>query len=236
MVEYHIQQKCGIKCLRNGDYMKKLFEQIVKFGIVGAIAFVIDYAVLFVLVQFLHMDSIIAATISFTVSVIFNYLASMKYVFVGRADQSKQTQFIIFIVLSVIGLGINDGIMWILNGILSPFIPTYYYLVSKIVATAIVMVWNFVYDYYKLLYYKADGCTERKAYAAQMADIRAGFQFRNSCLFKVCQFYNTESDFIVFGISSGISAWKAFNCDAAWNFLLYIPDNELRDRCLSEKI
>ena len=102
--------------------MKKLFEQIVKFGIVGAIAFVIDYAVLFVLVQFLHMDSIIAATISFTVSVIFNYLASMKYVFVGRADQSKQTQFIIFIVLSVIGLGINDGIMWILNGILSPFI------------------------------------------------------------------------------------------------------------------
>ena len=69
-----------------------------------------------------------------------------------------------------------------------------------------------------------------------MADIRAGFQFRNSCLFKVCQFYNTESDFIVFGISSGISAWKAFNCDAAWNFFLYIPDNELRDRCLSEKI
>ena len=57
MVEYYIQQKCGIKCLRNGDYMKKLFEQIVKFGIVGAIAFVIDYAVLFVLVQFLHMDS-----------------------------------------------------------------------------------------------------------------------------------------------------------------------------------
>ena len=89
---------------------------------------------------------------------------------------------------------------------------------------------------WELLLYKADGCTERKAYAAQMADIRAGFQFRNSCLFKVCQFYNTESDFIVFGISSGISAWKAFNCDAAWNFFLYIPDNELRDRCLSEKI
>ena len=44
------------------------------------------------------------------------------------------------------------------------------------------------------------------------------------------------NDFIVFGISSGISAWKAFNCDAAWNFFLYIPDNELRDRCLSEKI
>ena len=43
MVEYHIQQKCGIKCLRNGDYMKKLFEQIVKFGIVGFFVFVIVY-------------------------------------------------------------------------------------------------------------------------------------------------------------------------------------------------
>jgi putative flippase GtrA len=124
--------------------MKKLFEQIVKFGIVGAIAFVIDYAVLFILVQFFGMDSIAAATISFTVSVIFNYLASMKYVFVGRSDQSKKTQFIVFVILSVMGLGINDGIMWILNKILITLIPTYFYLISKIFATAVVMVWNFV--------------------------------------------------------------------------------------------
>lgn len=124
--------------------MKKLIEQIVKFGIVGIIAFVIDYAVLFVLVQFFGMDSIAAATISFTVSVIFNYIASMKYVFVGRADQSKSKQFIIFIVLSVIGLGINDGIMWMLNFVLIDIFPTYFYLFSKIVATAVVMVWNFV--------------------------------------------------------------------------------------------
>lgn len=127
-----------------GDLMKKLLEQIIKFGIVGIIAFVIDYAVLFGLVEFFHMDSIAAATISFTVSVIFNYLASMKYVFVGRADQSRRQQFIIFVVLSVIGLGINDGIMWVLNQFLEAMIPAYYYLFSKIVATAVVMVWNFV--------------------------------------------------------------------------------------------
>jgi putative flippase GtrA len=124
--------------------MGKLFEQIVKFGIVGAVAFVIDYAVLFILVQFFGMNSIAAATISFTVSVIFNYAASMKYVFVGRSDQSKKKQFVIFVILSVMGLGINDGIMWILNSILMSFIPTYFYLVSKIVATGVVMVWNFV--------------------------------------------------------------------------------------------
>ena len=124
--------------------MKKLIEQIVKFGIVGVIAFVIDYAALFVLVQFVHMDSIAAATISFIISVIFNYVASMKYVFVGRTDQTKTQQFVIFVILSALGLGINDGIMWVLNKILIDFIPTYYYLFSKVVATAVVMVWNFV--------------------------------------------------------------------------------------------
>lgn len=124
--------------------MKKLFEQIIKFGIVGALAFVIDYAVLFILVEFFHMDSIAAATVSFTVSVIFNYLASMKYVFVGRSDQSKQKQFIIFVVLSVLGLLINNGIMWVMNMVLSPIIPRFYYLISKIFATGVVMVWNFV--------------------------------------------------------------------------------------------
>ncbi len=124
--------------------MKKLFEQIIKFGIVGALAFVIDYAVLFILVEFFHMDSIAAATVSFTVSVVFNYLASMKYVFVGRQDQSKQKQFIIFVILSVLGLLINNGIMWALNLVLSPIIPRFYYLISKIFATGVVMVWNFV--------------------------------------------------------------------------------------------
>lgn len=124
--------------------MKKLLAQIIKFGIVGIIAFVIDYVVLFVLVQFLHMDSIPASAISFTVSVVFNYIASMKYVFVGRTDQSKRTQFIIFVVLSVIGLIINTLIMKLGNTLLENVIATYYYLISKIFATAVVMVWNFV--------------------------------------------------------------------------------------------
>lgn len=124
--------------------MKKLLEQIIKFGIVGVLAFIIDYTVLFVLAHFLKMDSIAAATVSFTVSIIFNYLASMKYVFAGRNDQSKQKQFIIFVILSVIGLGINNGIMWCLNRLLIAYVPEFYYMISKIFATGVVMVWNFV--------------------------------------------------------------------------------------------
>ncbi len=110
-----------------------------KFGVVGVIAFLIDYGVLFVLTEFVHIHYLLSAMIAFTVSVIFNYIASMRFVFSGRQDLSKRKEFLIFIVLSVIGLGINELFMWILVERVHLF-----YMISKIFVTAIVMVWNFV--------------------------------------------------------------------------------------------
>lgn len=61
------------------EYMKKLIEQVVKFGIVGVIALIIDVALLNLL-MFVNVSNVIAGTISFIISLIFNYIASMKYV------------------------------------------------------------------------------------------------------------------------------------------------------------
>jgi putative flippase GtrA len=121
--------------------MKKLIEQFLKFGVVGVIAFAIDYGVLMLLNVGFGMDSVIAAAISFTISVVFNYVASMRFVFTHREDLSKTKEFIIFVVLSVIGLIINELCMWAGQGILgvTPFDVT----VTKLFATAVVMVWNF---------------------------------------------------------------------------------------------
>ena len=47
--------------------------------------------------------------------------------------------FSLFIVLSVIGLGINQLLMWIGVEILG-----IYYMISKIIATGIVMLYNFI--------------------------------------------------------------------------------------------
>lgn len=73
------------------------------------------------------------------VSVIFNYVASMRYVFKRKDDMSRRREFIIFVALSVAGLGINDLFMWLMVDHL--FID---YRISKIVVTFIVAVWNFV--------------------------------------------------------------------------------------------
>ena len=119
--------------------MKNLIAQIMKFGVVGVIAFVIDYGVMVFLTEVFGLNPVVSATISFIVSVIFNYIASMRYVFSHKEDMSRRREFVIFVVLSVIGLIINNLCMWAGVELLGV-----HYLITKIGATAIVMVWNFV--------------------------------------------------------------------------------------------
>ncbi len=122
--------------------MGKLIQQFLKFGVVGVIAFIIDYGVLMLLSQVFGMDPVLAAGISFCVSVIFNYLASMRYVFTHREDLSRGREFVIFIILSAIGLVINELCM--AAGVALLGTGAIMVTITKLFATAVVMVWNFV--------------------------------------------------------------------------------------------
>jgi putative flippase GtrA len=122
--------------------MGRLIEQVLKFGVVGFIAFGIDYGVLMLLSQVLGMDPVLSAAISFIVSLIFNYLASMRFVFSHRDDMSRTREFVTFLILSAIGLGINELIMW--GGVALLGNSALAVTAVKVFATAVVMVWNFV--------------------------------------------------------------------------------------------
>ena len=117
----------------------KLFAQIIKFGFVGGTSFVIDAGILFLLTEFCGIHYLLSGAISFTASVIYNYMLSIKWVFDAKKDVNKVQELAVFIGLSVLGLGLNQLLMWLFVDIFH-----IYYMLSKIIATAIVMVYNFV--------------------------------------------------------------------------------------------
>lgn len=120
-------------------YIKELSIQFAKFGVVGVIAFIIDYGLFLLLTYVFNVEYLWASAISFTLSTIFNFVASMRYVFAGKEGQTRAQQFVIFFVLSVVGLGVNQVVLWACVSFLN-----WVAWVGKLIATAVVMVFNFV--------------------------------------------------------------------------------------------
>ena len=118
--------------------MKKLISQFFKFGVVGVIAFIVDYLSLYLLTEFLNVNYLISSIISFLLSIIVNYILSIKWVFDIKKKQSFK-DVIIFTLLSTIGLLINLLVMY-----LSVEVFKIHYMIGKLIATFIVMIWNFV--------------------------------------------------------------------------------------------
>jgi putative flippase GtrA len=118
--------------------MKKLISQFFKFGVVGVIAFIVDYLSLYLLTEFLNVYYLISSIISFLLSIIVNYILSIKWVFDIKKKQSFK-DVIIFTLLSAIGLLINLLVMY-----LSVEVFKIHYMIGKLIATFIVMIWNFV--------------------------------------------------------------------------------------------
>lgn len=116
-----------------------LFFQIIKFGIVGVVATIIDFLFLYIFKELLNIPIILSNTLSFTISVLYNYWASLTFVFNINKEKNQKKNFILFITLSIVGLIINNLILWIITDILK-----IYYIISKLIATIIVMIFNFI--------------------------------------------------------------------------------------------
>ena len=119
--------------------MRKLIEQMIKFGFVGFLCFFIDYGIMVLLTEVAGIVYLVSSACSFTVSVIVNYILSVTFVFETDKEKSRIKEFIVFVFLCFIGLGINQLCMWF--GVELLHIS---YLIVKIGATAVVMVYNFI--------------------------------------------------------------------------------------------
>ena len=119
--------------------MKKLIEQMIKFGFVGFLCFFIDWGIMVFLTEVFGINPLISSTISFTVSVTVNYILSVTFVFETDKNANKGSQFVIFVLLSIVGLGVNELCMRLGTDLLG-----IHYMITKVGATAVVMVYNFI--------------------------------------------------------------------------------------------
>ena len=114
-------------------------KQIINFLIVGTVATIIDFIIYYILYNIFSINPLIANIISFTISVIFNYIASIRWVFKVDENKNKKIIFTTFIILSIVGMLITELLIFIFVDMIN-IEP----MISKIIATIITMIFNFI--------------------------------------------------------------------------------------------
>ena len=114
-----------------------IFIQFFRYIFVGGFAFLADAFTLWLCEKW--MNYMIAAAIAFVVGLAVNYALSIWFVFSEISKvKNKVKEFVVYGIIGLIGLLITEGIMYLFTDVFG-----LYFLISKIIAAAIVLVWNF---------------------------------------------------------------------------------------------
>lgn len=125
--------------------------QLLRYTFVGGLAFIIDFGMLALLTELFHIYYLVSAAIAFIFGLFTNYILSIQWVFNIHSKKNICTELIIFTIIGIIGLGLNEIIMWLFTD----YLNLTYYLISKIISTGIVYLWNFFARKYLLFSKKA---------------------------------------------------------------------------------
>jgi putative flippase GtrA len=125
------------------EYFSQTFlVKFIKFGIVGFSGVFIDFGTTYVCKEWLKIQKYIANSIGFTVAASSNYFFNRTWTFRSQ-DPDIATEYTEFLVISLVGLGIANLIVWLIHG---RFKQNFY--LSKLFAIGVVTIWNFFANYY----------------------------------------------------------------------------------------
>ena len=114
--------------------------QFFRYVFVGGIATVADWGILYLLTSVAGIHHLVSAVISFLAGLTVNFALSKLFVF--KADEARinaSAEFIGYGLIGAAGLGITEAIMFVMTDRLAV-----HYMISKMTATAIVLVWNYL--------------------------------------------------------------------------------------------
>ena len=112
--------------------------KFIKFGIVGFSGLFVDFGFTYICKEILKIQKYVSNAIGFTLAASSNYYLNRVWTF-KSTDPEIFVEYSEFLIISLIGLGINTLILWI---IVTKFKLNFY--LSKVFAIAVVTVWNFL--------------------------------------------------------------------------------------------
>ena len=111
--------------------------KFIKFGIVGFTGMIIDFGMTYLCKEKIKIEKYISNAIGFTTAASVNYYFNRIWTF-HSINPAIVTEYSKFFIISLIGLGINTFIIWML---VSKANINFY--LSKLSAIGIVIIWNF---------------------------------------------------------------------------------------------
>ena len=117
---------------------KRTHVQLFRYGFVAAAAFAVDFGVLALLASDFHVNYLLAAAVSFILGLVTNYVLSTVWVFSAYSARNRKYEFGIFALTGIVGLALTEVLIWFFTSPLH-----LYYLLSKLIAAFIVVIWNF---------------------------------------------------------------------------------------------
>jgi putative flippase GtrA len=128
------------------DFLQRehLFGQIVRFAVVGGLNTIVDYSLFNLLHHVFGWPLLVSNTISVSMAIVNSFLWNRYWTFSARRSGGWQRREVLaFLLVSLIGLAINNGGFWLLHNTWggSSVLATN---LQKAGASIISLVWNFV--------------------------------------------------------------------------------------------
>ena len=134
---------------------EKEAERFFKFLVVGTLGFIVDFGTLTFLIEVVGLVTVLANTISFSTAVVSNFTLNRYWTYPDSRSKRRRIQIIQFAVVSIIGLAINNLILIALENPFDALLATIQapeaiggYIPAKMVATVVVLFWNFFINRY----------------------------------------------------------------------------------------
>jgi len=129
---------------------KKLIKQFSRFVVIGFMNTGLDFLVLNLLMWWTSIYSgkwiILLNVISFSVAVTNSYFWNKYWTFKDR-DEVEVKEISQYLVVTIIGAGINTGIVFLITTFIQPIFglsPELWANLAKAAATGVSLVWNFI--------------------------------------------------------------------------------------------